>query len=117
MRLRELRPFKQRQSRTLFRRTHVCPNDPSALYGRIGFETDLRLERGIGRQVEHVEAVTRDVEFPTVINTTETVFLIAPEKKGCATMRAELVDESQPAGGVFNHDKAPTEKFYANRRA
>src|ERR1043166_9595131 len=117
MSLRQPRPFKERQWRRFFCRAHISPNDTALLHSWICFEAYFRFEGRVRWQVEHVEAIPRDIEFPTVIDTAQSVFLIAPEKKRRASMGTELVYQSEAAGCIAKCYEPFTEKFHSDGRA
>ncbi len=77
MRVRDLSPGEFGQRGLQLARSHIRPDDPSQLYRGIGRETNFVL-KGLGF-IHLVNAVAFDVEFPSVIDTTQAGIFITPQ--------------------------------------
>src|SRR5215469_10140651 len=116
MTLRHEGPFELRQLRPPIGRPHIHPDEPPVLLGRIGRNADLALKLVLRGLAGNVHACAGDVEFPAVIDATNSAFLVsAPEKAGAA-VRAEFIDDADPALGIAKGDKILGKNPDTNRR-
>src|SRR5437764_3718840 len=113
---RNLRPGKFGRRRHLVGRAEIGPDEAAELDRRIGSDVDVLLELVLRRLVELVEAIAFDVEFPAVIDAPETAFLVASEEQGHPAMRAEFVDQADPAVAVAERDEILAEQLDADLR-
>src|SRR6266576_6037979 len=113
---RNLRPGKFGCGRHLVGRAEIGPDEAAELDRRIGGDVDVLFELVLRRLVELVEAMAFDVELPAVIDAPETAFLVASEEQGHPAMRAEFVDQADPAITVAERDEILAEQFDADRR-
>src|SRR2546423_13289276 len=113
---RNLRPGKFGRGRHLVGRAEIGPDEAAELDRRIGSDVDVLLELVLRRLVELVEAIAFDVELPAVIDAPETAFLVASEEQGHPAMRAEFVDQTDPAVAVAERDEILAEQSDAGRR-
>src|SRR5947209_5045430 len=113
---RNLRPGKFGRGRHLVGRAEISPDEAAELDRRIGSDVDVLLELVLRRLIELVKAIAFDVELPAVIDAPETAFLVASEEQGHPAMRAEFVDQTDPAVAVAERDEILAEQFDADRR-
>src|SRR5262249_16749976 len=66
---------------------------------------DLVLVILVLRCIRHVDAITRCVELPAMIDAADAPFLIAPEEQGGAAMRAAVVHDPDSAYAVAEPDQ------------
>src|SRR5215469_11954724 len=98
--LRHIEDFEPWQLRDPCMWPHINPDEPGALHGLIGLRFYLVLEILVWRHARHVDAVTRDVEFPPVIDAADPAFLVAAEEQRSAAVRAAMVHHADPARAV-----------------
>src|SRR4029077_2260276 len=110
-----LRPLEGRRRRHLVTRPHKGPDDPAHLGRRIGRQADFVAERL--RLVHLFDAGSVDVELPAVINAAQAGFLVASEPERSAAMRAEFIDQPDPALAVAKSHELLAEQLHAHRRA
>jgi len=96
---------------------HVDPDDAVMLFRQIGLGVDLVLEVLALGDVELIEAIAVDVEFPAVIDAADAVFLVAAEEQRCAAMRATLIHDADAARCIAESDQLLVEEEDAHRRA
>src|SRR5256714_3001955 len=113
---RNLRPGKFGRGRHLVGRAEIGPDEATELDRRIGSDVDVLLELVLRRLIELVEAIAFDVELPAVIDAPETTFLVASEEQRHPAMRAEFVDQTDPAVAVAERDEILAEQSDAGRR-
>jgi hypothetical protein len=83
---------------------------------RIGFQLDLLDEAALLRFGRHVDALSGEVELPTMIWTAQSAFLIATEPQRYAAMGAEFVDQTEPAKAVAKRNQPLRQKLDPHRR-
>src|SRR5216684_137924 len=110
-----LGPLESRRRRHLFALSHIGPDHPADLGGRIGCQTNLVAE--LLRLVHLIDAIAFDVELPTVIDAAQAGFLVPSEPQRGAAVRAKLVDEADAALAVAKTDELLAEELHADRRA
>jgi len=81
-------------------RTHVGPDNAVSLDARIRGDTRLLVQLASGRLVRRVHALALDVKFPSVIEAAEPVLLVPSKKERRATMRTNVIDQTDLAVGV-----------------
>src|ERR1700686_4843088 len=69
------------------------------------------------RYVRHIEARTRNIEFPAVIDAANPTLLVAAKVQRRAAMWATMIHYSDPARAVAKCDQLLTEQHQAKRRA
>src|SRR5205809_5683012 len=77
MALRHLRPLESGGCRYQLARSHIGPNHPAHLGGRISRQVNLVTE--LLRLVHLIDTVAGDVELPAVINAAQARLLVASE--------------------------------------
>src|SRR5207302_8804269 len=113
---RNLRPGKFGCGRHLVGRAEIGPDDAAELDRRRGSDVDVLLELVLRRLIELVEAIAFDVELPAVIDAPETTYLVASEEQRHPAVRADFVDQADPAIAVVARDEILTDSFDAHRR-
>src|SRR5262245_12985225 len=92
VRLRDAGPLQLRQIRHALWRSHVGPDKTDIFASRVGCRSHFVFECVLRRLVWHIHPGAVDVEFPTMVNASETtVFVTSPEKTG-STVRTEFVE-------------------------
>ncbi len=117
MAFRHLGPTKTRRGGHLVRRAHIRPNDAAKLASRIGLDANLGREAGVGRFVELVHALARDIVFPAMPDATQAVLFVAAQPERSAAVSAEFIQQTDAAGAIAEHDQRFAQKFYSHRRA
>src|SRR5216683_3172467 len=107
MALRYLCPLESGGCRHQLARSHIGPDHPAHLGRRISRQLDLVAE--LLGLVHLIDAIAVDVVLPAVIDAAQARFLIAPEPQRGASVRAELVDQTDPALAVAKTDETFTQ--------
>ena len=92
-------------SRLVLRWPHISPNDSALLESWIGADFHFRLKCRSGRLRRHVDTVAILVEFPAVIDTAQSAFFIAREKKRRTAVRTIGLDETHMSFGIAEGDE------------
>src|ERR1700690_3141650 len=94
MRSRNAHQFVVRRRRYAARRTQKCPDEPAAFPRRVRLDSHLALEERVRGLRRHIDAVAGAIEFPAVIDATQTALFVAPEEQRRAPVRAVRGDET-----------------------
>src|SRR5216683_4105839 len=115
MALRYLSPLERGGRRHQFARSQIGPDHPAHLGSRISRQVDLVAE--LLGLVHLIDAIAVDIELPAVINAAQTRLFVASEPQRGASVRTELVDQTDPALAVAKTDQTFAQKLNANRPA
>ncbi len=105
-------PFRQR--RLFVGIAHVSPEDPALFLERVGLELDVLAK--VGFFGGHVDALAGDVEFPAMIRTAQTAFLVAPEPQRRTPVGAQFIHQPESSFGVAKGDEFFRQQLHAHRR-
>src|SRR5512146_572555 len=115
---RRRRPGRRLKLRLLRGRAHIDPDETARFPRRIGLMLDMSAHpRAIVGLAGHVEDIALDVEFPAMIETAQTAFLVAAEDERGLPMRAMLAQHAEPAFAVAENDEVLAKEPRACRRA
>ena len=106
---------KSRNGVMVSARPQVGPDDPARLVHRVGPHPDLLAERG--GLARHVHAPAVHVERPPVVDAAERRVLVAAEVQRRAPVRAVLLHQADPPGGVAERHQVLAEQPHPGRRA
>src|SRR3954466_14836690 len=104
MTLRHHVPLVLGKLRLELRRAHVKPDQARALLRRVCGDVDFVLEVGLRRLRRHVDAGSREVELPAVVDTAQAGLFVTAEEQAGTTMRAILRDDADVAVSVAEGD-------------
>src|SRR5581483_128647 len=72
---------------------HVGPDHPVAFAARIGLDPYALFQAAADRFGRHVGRGARDVEFPAVVDASQTAILVSREDHRRAAVRTSLIDQ------------------------